>query len=95
MGEFNSVIKYANSIANQIQGYLNLWYKESLSNEDVLTLKNRFGIRDIYFKDNLIECKGKESTIFYQITIINKNNTLEYTVNAKFIGIDRPKLLDY
>lgn len=95
MGEFDNVIKYANSIANQIQGYLNLWYKESLSNEDVLTLKNRFGIRDIYFKDNLIECRSEESTVFYQIIISNKNNTLHYTVIAKFIGIDKPKLLDY
>lgn len=46
-------------------------------------------------KDNLIECRGKQSTIFYQIVISNKHNTLHYTVSAKFIGIDRPKLLDY
>lgn len=95
MEEFKGITKYANSIANQIQGYLNLWYKESLSNEDILSLKNRFGIRDIYFKDNLIECRGKESSIFYQIKIDNKRNKLSYTVSAKFLGIDRPKLLDY
>ena len=95
MGEFNSLIKYANNKAKEIQGYFNSNYYNSISNIDIQILRKRFNMLDICMKDNLIECRGKQSTIFYQITIVNKNNTLHYNVDAKFIGIDRPKLLDY
>lgn len=95
MGEFNSVIKYANSIAKEIQSCFNLYYSNNLSNTDIQILRTRFNMSDISIKDNLIECKGKESTIFYKIVISNRNNTLTYTVDAKFIGIDKPKLLSY
>lgn len=95
MGEFNSLIKHSNSIAKEIQGYFNSNYYNSISNIDIQILRKRFNMLDISMKDNLIECRGKQTTIFYQITIINKNNTLSYTVDAKFIGIDRPKLLEY
>ena len=95
MGEFNNVIKYANNVAKEIQGYFNSCYCNSLSNIDIQILRKRFNMSDICMKDNLIECRGKQTTIFYQIVISNKNNTLEYKVTAKFIGIDKPKLLDY
>ena len=95
MGEFNNLIKYANSIAKEIQSCFNLHYYNNLSNTDIQILRIRFNMLDICMKDNLVECRGKQSTIFYQITIVNKNNTLHYNVDAKFIGIDRPKLLDY